>query len=147
LNKTIFFKGAIALLLVLFGSQYCCFAEKRVEVLIAGEVFHLEVAETSDAFTQGLMRRKHLKSHHGMLFPFKTPQKTYFWMKNCLLPLDILFIKQGKVVNIAEHAQPCLQDPCQVFASSGMVDTVIELNAGISHTLHLKPGSHINTPE
>jgi len=64
------------------------------------------------------------------------------WMKNTLMPLDIIFIdKDWKVVSIQKGAQPCKADPCPLYPSGGPAKYVLEINAGLSDKLNIAPGS------
>ncbi len=70
-------------------------------------VFIVELAVTTEEQEKGLMYRQSLASNDGMLFVFSKPQVADFWMKNTVLPLDMIFIrKTGIVDSIAENAAP-----------------------------------------
>lgn len=89
------------------------------------------------------MYRSSLADNRGMLFPFNPARPVSFWMKNCLIPLDIIFIRLGRVVAIAAEAPPCAADPCPFYNSGKPVDQVIELRAGRAAELGLKPGDRV----
>jgi uncharacterized membrane protein (UPF0127 family) len=103
----------------------------------------LEVAQTPEQQEMGLMHRTELAANRGMLFPFRPPRPVSFWMKNCRIALDMVFIRQEKVVGIAENAPPCRQDPCPTYDSRTSVDYVLELAAGRAKSLGLKPGDTV----
>ena len=93
--------------------------------------YYLEVADTPEKMTKGLMFRKALKSNSGMLFLFdeKHPQPVAMWMKNTFISLDMLFIeKSGKIVGIAENTEPLSLKT--ISPTNKTVSAVIELNAG-----------------
>ena len=70
---------------------------------ISGNSVIAEVASTPQAREQGLMYRKHLSGHHGMLFVFPGPGLHAMWMKNTSIPLSIAFIdKRGVIINITD---------------------------------------------
>src|SRR5262245_1738789 len=74
--------------------------------------FHVEVVKTPEAQSRGLMYRTTLASDAGMLFPFGYDGHRSFWMKNTILPLDIIFIRStGEIVAIAEHTVPYSERP------------------------------------
>lgn len=71
------------------------------QVIIAGELFHLEVASDDSTRTQGLMGRTEITSDGGMLFIFPTAQVRQFWMGYCLVDIDVIFLdRQGRVTAI-----------------------------------------------
>ncbi len=112
------------------------------KVNIKGEVIELEVAQTPDQQSKGLMFRETLADNRGMLFPLTYPRVTRFWMKNCLVPLDMIFLKNSKVVAIVESAPPCNNAPedCPVYGPDVLVDGVLELRSGRAKELNLRPG-------
>ena len=92
-------------------------------------VIDCEVAQDSAAVQKGLMFRKHLTAHQGMLFIFPQSSNWSFWMKNTLIPLDIIFIDEKfRVIDIIEDCDPCEEDQCEHFCSRGKY--VLEVPAG-----------------
>ncbi len=110
---------------------------------IGSQTIELEVAHTPEEQALGLMFRSSLPDQRGMLFPFQPPRPVSFWMKNCQLPLDMIFIRQGKVVAIAHNAPPCNSAECPVYKSGQPVDQVIELRGGRAAELQLQEGDSI----
>ena len=106
--------------------------------------FKVEVMRTDAGREKGLMFRKYLPPDRGMLFDFKSVQPVMMWMKNTYLPLDMVFIaRDGKVVNVAENAEPLSE---AVIASDGPVFAVLELNAGQAQENAIKPGDVVRHP-
>lgn len=106
---------------------------------IAGQMIDLEVARTSLQQEIGLMGRKELAAHRGMLFVFPAPRQTAFWMGNCFIPLDMIFLRQGKVVSLTENALPCPKaQNCPQYSSKGVIDQVLELKTGQIKALNIK---------
>jgi uncharacterized membrane protein (UPF0127 family) len=104
-------------------------------------VISVEVADTFEERTKGLMYRKSLESNKGMFFVFETDQPLNFWMKNTLIPLDMIFLDGNySVVKIQKNAQPCKKDPCQIYSSGRAAKYVIEVNGGMSDKMGLKVG-------
>jgi uncharacterized membrane protein (UPF0127 family) len=106
----------------------------------------LEVARTPEQQAKGMMwRTKPLADDRGMVFPFGELRPLGFWMKNCFVPLDMVFIANGRVVAI-ETAPPCTKDPCPVYPRQPVVgDTVIELRANWAKDYGLKVGDRVET--
>jgi hypothetical protein len=106
--------------------------------------FKVELAETPEQMTQGLMFRTSLAPDAGMLFDYQQPTAATMWMRNTLIPLDMLFIDgQGRIVNIHERAVPQSLD---VIAAAAPVRAVIELNGGTAARLGIEPGDRVVHP-
>jgi hypothetical protein len=114
------------------------------KAILAGKVIELEVAGTPEQQAMGLMYRRSLADNRGMLFTFNPPQTVSFWMKNTLIPLDMVFIQAGKIKAIAANVPPCKNDPCPTYGPDVPVDRVIELRAGRAAELGLKEGDLVN---
>jgi uncharacterized protein len=103
--------------------------------------FRVEVADTDATREEGLMFRKSLAADAGMLFDFKTPQEVAFWMKNTLIPLDMLFIDQrGVVVNIKANATPLSE---AAIPSGAPVLGVLEIRGGRAGELGVHVGDKV----
>ncbi|MCC2662755.1 MAG: hypothetical protein K0R41_895 [Geminicoccaceae bacterium] len=106
--------------------------------------FEVEVARTPAERARGLMFRESLADGQGMLFDFGDPQRVAMWMRNTLIPLDILFIRSdGRISSIAREAQP-LSD--QVMESAEPVRAVLELPGGLTAERGIEPGDRIVHP-
>ena len=94
----------------------------------------VEVAADDSTRAQGLMFRDQLQQDRGMIFMFPTAGNYPFWMKNTLIPLDMIWVDdQKRIVHIAPNAQPCKADPCpSVSAGDGNAKYVLEVAAGVS---------------
>ncbi|OHC98883.1 MAG: hypothetical protein A2885_17755 [Sphingopyxis sp. RIFCSPHIGHO2_01_FULL_65_24] len=96
-------------------------------------VFTVEVARTPEEQAKGLMFRTSLPENGGMLFPFEKPRFASFWMKNTLIPLDMVFIRaDGSIDRIAENTIPENLEP---VVSGGEVSAVLELAGGTAAKL------------
>ena len=103
--------------------------------------FTVEVAETGEQQAQGLMFRKELAPDRGMVFPRDPPGDASFWMKNTLIPLDILFVRtDGTIARIAENAVPMSLAP---IPSLEPVGAVLEIAGGRSAELGIKAGDKV----
>ncbi len=90
------------------------------------------------------MFRQSLAPDAGMLFDFVTPSRAMMWMKNTLIPLDMLFVDgQGRIVNIHERAVPGSLD---TIAAAAPVRAVIELNGGTAARLGIRPRDRVIFP-
>lgn len=91
-------------------------------------VYQIEVARTPSQMQRGLMFRDTLPEDRGMLFIYKPERRARMWMKNTILPLDMLFIDaKGEIINIARNTTPYSLD---TIDAGGEVRGVLELNAG-----------------
>jgi uncharacterized protein len=118
-------------------------AKMRREVLTlvtsAGDrPIDIEIAESNEQKALGLMFRPTVPENTGMLFPYGDPQEITMWMKNTYASLDMVFIRADGVVHrIAARTEPLSE---AIVASEGKVSAVLELAAGASERLGLKPG-------
>jgi len=112
----------------------------------AGEkCFQVEVAKTESQRERGLMYREELGRDKGMLFIFDEDGMYPFWMKNTLIPLDMVWISStGKVVFIAENVQPCKSLLCPSVIPGAIAKYVLEVNAGICKDIGLKVGDSLS---
>jgi uncharacterized membrane protein (UPF0127 family) len=101
------------------------------------------VANTDAAREHGLMFRQQMAANHGMLFIHDHQQPLAYWMKNTLIPLDILFFdNQRRLVSQQRDVPPCtLGDACPPFPSGAPARYVLELNAGQAAKLQLRNGA------
>lgn len=120
------------------GQQLPITAQARVK----DQTIDLEVAETKAQQAMGLMHRASLPDNRGMLFPFEPPQRVSFWMKNVSIDLDMVFLRQGRIVEI-HTATPCRTTPCPLYDSKEPIDQVIELRGGRAAELGLQKGDQI----
>ncbi len=106
--------------------------------------FTVELATSAAQMMQGLMFRQSLAPDAGMLFDYQAPSMATMWMKNTLIPLDMLFVDAaGHIVNIHERAVPGSLD---AIAAATAVRAVIELNGGTAARLGIQPGNQVIFP-
>ena len=102
----------------------------------------VEVASDEDTRTQGLMYRDHLADDRGMIFLFPQAGEYPFWMKNTLIPLDMIWIdRDHRIVHISHDVQPCKADPCPNYPPHAEASSVLELAAGVAAKHHLADGN------
>lgn len=103
--------------------------------------FTVEVAGTEEEQAKGLMFRNELAPDRGMVFPFDPPRDASFWMRNTLIPLDMIFVRaDGSIANIAANTVPYSEEP---VPSDGPVKAVLEIAGGRSAELGIKPGDKV----
>ena len=103
--------------------------------------FHVELALTGEEQNRGLMFRKTMAADAGMLFVFDRQTVHTFWMKNTLIPLDMLFIgADKKIVGIVENAEPQTETPRTVGLPS---QYVLEIGGGLSGQLGIRAGQAV----
>ena len=97
--------------------------------------FSVEVADSADERAKGLMFRESLPGSAGMVFIYPAPQRAQFWMKNTLIPLDLIFAdRTGKVVRVHSQARP--QDLSTIDGGENVL-LVLEINGGLAKRLEI----------
>ena len=106
--------------------------------------FSVEVVDTVETRAQGLMFRESLPRFSGMLFVYERPQPVSFWMKNTLIPLDMIFAgADGVVRRIHSNAVP---GDLTGIPGGNDIQYVLEINGGLAETLGLRPGAVVRHP-
>lgn len=101
--------------------------------------FSVEIADSEAERSQGLMFREHMAASAGMLFVYEQPKHAYFWMKNTLLPLDMVFADaSGRVTAVHGNAIPQDETPIDGGAD---VAFVLEINGGLAARMGIAPGA------
>jgi uncharacterized membrane protein (UPF0127 family) len=109
-------------------------------VTLHGTRFVVELATDEASREHGLMARTQLAQDRGMLFVFPDTQPRWFWMKDTLIPLDILYFDDGrKLVSMQLDVPPCKADPCATYPSDKPARYVLELSAGTVRRI----GAHV----
>jgi len=114
---------------------------------IAGETFTVELAFTQASRRRGLMFREELSANSGMFFIFAEPRDRSFYMKNCLINLDILFVKSdGEIVDLTTMKVPTPGEPLKYYFCPEPIKYALELPAGTCQRLALTLGQRIEIP-
>jgi uncharacterized membrane protein (UPF0127 family) len=136
---------AVSLMAILLVSGCTSPAAGEGEACLKGKCFAVELADTTEERTLGLMHRKSLPADRGMLFVFDEEKVYPFWMKNTLIPLDIIWISAGKeVVFVSRDTPPCVSNPCPLVTPDAPAKYVLEVNAGIAESLGIEPGDVVS---
>ena len=141
--------NVLVTLVSLVGLTFSVPAAAKVPVAeIGNNKIKLEVARTDEEITRGLMYRTSLPPHNGMVFLFRPSRPVKFWMKNCFISLDMLFIKDGKIVKICENVPPCKEpagQPCPTYPDGDAIEVseVVEVNAHYARKYGIKEGDAV----
>ncbi len=115
----------------------------RIDTAAGPQAFRVEVAADHVSQERGLMFRREMPPDAGMLFDLHQNERIAFWMKNTVLPLDMVFIRSdGTVSSIEPNATPYSTDP---IPSAEPVRAVLEINGGRAYELGIKPGDRVHS--
>jgi uncharacterized membrane protein (UPF0127 family) len=132
------------LLCVLMLSSCVACASGEPSVNVGGKSFKVEIADTQEKQALGLMFRDSLPADEGMIFVFPNEAPRSFWMKNCRIPLDIMYFdKELKLVSISANTPPCKVSRCPSYPSKAPAQYVLELNAGTASLLGIGIGDKL----
>jgi hypothetical protein len=130
--------------LLFFAVMLCVLVAAHVSALQMGEVvidgrvtIAVEVAQTAQEQARGLGGRSSLPKGQGMLFPFDAAKPRVFWMKGMLIPIDILWIREGKIAAIDAHVTPPRPREAPAIVSH-VADVVLEVPAGFAAEMGIK---------
>lgn len=119
---------------------------KRAEVTIGERAFRVEIADTMAARAGGLSGRQTLGGDEGMLFVFGYPARHSFWMKGMMFPIDIIWIRGGKIIGFSENLLPQNETSfagLETYSPPEPADTVLEINAGLVSRYEFKAGDEV----
>ena len=128
-------------LLILFLIILISCSKIENRVCFKDKCFNVEIADTNEERSKGLMFRDHLGLDKGMLFVFDKEDKYDFWMKNMKIPLDIIWINKNKeVVYMHKNTPPCPENVCFSIVPNKEAKYVLEINSGVTDKLGLNIG-------
>jgi uncharacterized protein len=132
---------SISIVFIIFLA-FSCSSERKpvVNIEIKGKEYKFEVASTSEARKTGLMYRKKLDKNGGMLFVYNKPGLLSFYMKNTLIPLDIAFIDDNRVIIEVKQMAPLDET---IVSSTKEVQYALEANKGFFERIGAKPGDKL----
>jgi len=106
--------------------------------------FRVEIADTQESHNKGLMGRESLGLSQGMFFVFDRPRPAHFWMKDTLIPLDMIFIDEsGQITTINHQAEPLTTT---TFFGGSAISFVLEINGGLAKKLGISRGDLVRHP-
>ena len=112
----------------------------QMRVRVGRAEFNVDVANSSVSRARGLSGREPLREDEGMLFIFERPDTYSFWMKGMKFPLDIIWISDGRVVEISENLPPAIFPNLKTYSPTQPVNMVLEVNAGTVRSRGIKLG-------
>ncbi|MFA5261742.1 MAG: DUF192 domain-containing protein [Candidatus Omnitrophota bacterium] len=129
-------------LVLMLPLLFSCRKDARQDrVCFPGACYEVELALTPETRQRGLQHRAQMALDKGMLFVFPVSSAYGFWMKETLIPLDIIWLDQNRrIIHIEEQIPPCEGQPCPVYVPSQPALYVLEINAGQAAEKRLKTG-------
>jgi len=146
MRKIFLIVGVLILVTSLAFLNYNYPNKKNPQIAINNHIFNLEIAKTNKEREIGLAKYKNIPQNFGMLFTFEKPSFHSFWMKNMKFPIDIIFIRNNKIVTIFKNVSPPKSNNefLPVYRTKEPSDTVLEINAGLSDKYNFQNNESIN---
>lgn len=142
--------GAVAMFLTFIFTMSTSPYSPRVRqatVELGGQEFHIDIADTPALAKRGLGGRRSLGENEGMIFFFSSPARYIFWMKDMLIPIDIIWVRNHRVVGVVADAKPpspaTPDEALERFQAPEAADTVIEIQAGSAAKLGVRNGQEV----
>ena len=110
---------------------------KTIEIRLNASHYRVELATTPVQRRRGLMFRKKLEADAGMLFVYPVAGDHRIWMKNTLIPLQVVWIDEEFRVISIQRLEPCIDQKCKVYGAQKPTRYILELS---DHELDIKPG-------
>lgn len=116
--------------------------KKTPTATINNHAFNLEIAKTPEEKEIGLSTKESLDQDSGIYFPFEKPSYYRFWMRDMKFPIDIIFIRNGRIVTIHKNVNPPTNpnETLPIYSPTEPADAVLEINAGLSDEYNFKVG-------
>ena len=143
MNKKIFIFLVVALFVIFLFVIYKIIFEKNKLCFAENKCVDVEIADELSERQMGLMSVEKLDENEGMFFIFENSDKHSFWMKNTLIPLDIIWIGEELEVVDIQSSTPCIEEPCAVYSPAKEARYVLEVNYGFTEKEKIKIGDRI----
>ena len=128
--------------IIIFITLQGCLPQSHAQnpqVCFKDHCFDVEVASDEESRVRGLQFRRQMPQDHGMFFIFPFESKYSFWMKDTLIPLDLIWLDSSRrVVYIARVVPPCKADPCPTYAPSRDALYVLEINSSCAASAEIR---------
>jgi uncharacterized membrane protein (UPF0127 family) len=136
----------LAVAIYFFEKNHLSVLKANPSAIIKDHVFSIDIAKTPHDKESGLSIKNSIGENYGMYFPFETADYYAFWMKNMKFPIDIIFLRDNRVVSIFSNIQPPLSnsDKTPVYQTKEKANAALEIAAGLSQKLGLKKGDAIS---
>ncbi len=141
-KRKILIISVVAIILIL-AALVSAIHRKESYIIVNENKIKIEIADTDMARYKGLSGRKNLCGECGMLFLFPNEQKRNFVMRDMNFPLDIVWVKDGKIIKIDKNLLPEGTNPSRTYSSDDMVDMVLEVNGGFCEKNVIEEGDSI----
>lgn len=141
-----FFLFALSVIIIIFFGSWILVStiKKTPTAEIDNHTFNLYVAKSDKDKQIGLSKYKNIDNTKGMVFSFSKPNYYPFWMKEMKFPIDIIYIKDGKIVTIYKNVPtPTNDSSLPIYNSKAPADRVLEVNAGLSQKYNFKEGDRV----
>ncbi len=137
--------GAIVLTVIIIGVFVWQTSSKTPTAKVGTHTFKLYVAKSSNDQQVGLSKYDKIEDSRGMIFTFGKPGYYSFWMKQMKFPIDIIYIRDNKIVKIHRNVKPPKErGELTLYNSTEPADKVLEVNAGLSQSYDIKEGDSIS---
>ena len=113
------------------------------DLSVRGRSYVVEIADTNEKKERGLGKRDGLEAGRGMIFPFTSAERWVFWMKDMRFPIDIVWIREGKVVDLHRNLPVPTAEKLDTYSPIEPADLVLELSSGAAADAGIEPGDTV----
>lgn len=134
----------LVIVIVILTVSLFAFYRNEPKICFENNCFYVEIVDTPSEKERGLMNRESMDINRGMFFVFEQDGLYQFWMKNTLIPLDIIWISSTKEIVYIEHnAQPCKEEKCPIISPLENAKYVLEINGNLSYEKGIYVGQNV----